>query len=136
MTLRGIASNTFRWLPVLGLVALATGVAYADNAVKIEKAPTPRAEGEVAKLTRAVEIDRKIIAEVKDKAELNANLQHLCDVIGPRITGSANLEKANKWAAEKMKEYGLTNVKLEPWEIPVAWDRGTFTMKMVEPNAG
>ncbi len=136
MTLRGIASHTFRLLPVVSLLALATGVAYAEDAAKIEKAPTPRAEGEVAKIAPAVEIDRKIIAEVKDKAELKANLQHLCDVIGPRITGSANLEKANKWAEAKMKEYGLTNVKLEPWEIPVAWDRGTFSMKMVEPNAG
>jgi len=130
MTFRSLTS---RLLPILGLVALGTGVV---STAKSEQAPAPRVEGEKAAVDPAVSADQKIIAEVKDKAELKANLQHLCDVIGPRITGSANLEKANKWAAEKMKDYGLTNVKLEPWEIPVAWERGTFSMKLVEPNAG
>jgi len=64
------------------------------------------------------------------------NLQYLCDVIGPRVTGSAKLEKANNWAADKMKEYGLENVKLEPYEIPVGWERGTASMTLVEPNPG
>lgn len=82
------------------------------------------------------EADEKIIAEVKDRSQVLKNLQHLCDVIGPRVTGSANLEKANRWAEKKMIEYGLTNVKLEPWEIPVAWERVTATLKLVEPNAG
>ena len=82
----------------------------------------------------AVEVDKKIIAEVKDHTQLMKNLQHLCDVIGPRLTGSPGLEKANKWAEKKMTEYGLTNVKLEPWEIPLGWERGTCTMTMIEPT--
>ena len=55
------------------------------------------------------------------------NLQYLSDVIGPRLTGSENLEQANNWTAEKMKAYGLENVRLEPWEIPVGWERGKAT---------
>ena len=46
----------------------------------------------------------------------------LTDVHGPRLTGSPNIQKAGEWAAAKMKEWGLTNVALEPWA-----DRGTFT---------
>jgi len=129
----------FRWFrpfPALLLATLAAGVAFADNAPKIEPAPPPRIEGSKSAPSPGVENDLKILAEVKGKAELHKNLQHLCDVIGPRVTGSANLEKANRWAAEKMKEYGLTNVKLEPWEIPVAWERGDVHFKMVEPNVG
>ena len=45
----------------------------------------------------------------------------LTDVHGPRLTGSPNIQKAGEWAAAKMKEWGLTNVALEPWA-----DRGTF----------
>ena len=130
---------TFRWFPiapVLVLATLATGVCFAADVLKVEQAPTPRVDGAKPASAPGVENDLKILAEVKAKSEQQKNLQHLCDVIGPRITGSANLEKANKWAAEKMKEYGLTNVKLEPWEIPVAWERGTLSLKMVEPNAG
>ena len=64
------------------------------------------------------------------------NLQHLSDVIGPRLTGSKNLERANNWTAEKMKAYGLENVRLEPWEIPIGWERGKATMKIIEPDNG
>ena len=53
-----------------------------------------------------------------------------------RLTGSANLEKANKWTAEKMKAYGLENVRLEPWEIPYGWERGRAEMKLIEPDTG
>jgi carboxypeptidase Q len=33
-----------------------------------------------------------------------------------------------------MKSYGLTNVKLEAWEVPIGWTRGTATAKLVEPR--
>ena len=35
-----------------------------------------------------------------------------------------------------MKSYGLENVRLEPWEIPVGWERGHARMKVVEPGTG
>ena len=57
-------------------------------------------------------------------------------MIGPRLTGSENLKRANEWAAEKMKSYGLSNVHLEPWTIPVGWQRGTATARLIEPDNG
>ena len=35
-----------------------------------------------------------------------------------------------------MKAYGLENVRLEPWEVPVGWERGKATMKILEPDTG
>lgn len=82
------------------------------------------------------ELDQTILAEVKARSEIMKNLEYLSDRIGGRLTGSANLERANKWTAEKMKSYGLDNVRLEPWEIPYGWERGTASMKVIEPNTG
>ena len=113
------------------LLALSAGVVFAESPK--DNKPADKADAAVAD---PVALDKKIIADIKANSHVSKNLQHLCDVIGPRLTGSANLKKANEWAAEKMKEYGLTNVKLEPWEIPVGWERGTATMKMIEPNPG
>jgi hypothetical protein len=73
----------------------------------------------------AVAIDGKPIAEVKERAEVMPNLTHLSDAIGTRLTGSENLKRANEWTAERMKSYGQSNVRLEPWTIPAAWERGT-----------
>ena len=99
-----------------------------------EPAPMPRPAPALPLTVRPpAELDQAIIAEVKAKSEIMKNLQYLSDVIGPRLTGSKNLERANKWTADKMKEYGLENVRLEPWEIPVGWERGVARMKVVEP---
>src|SRR5262245_9804441 len=84
----------------------------------------------------ALDLDSKIIADAQKTSEIMKNLGYLSDVIGPRLTGSANLKRANEWTAEVMKTYGLQNVKLEPWEIPVGWERGTATMRLIDPDNG
>jgi hypothetical protein len=80
--------------------------------------------------------DRKIIADAKTGSEILANLTHLSDVIGPRLTGSAALKRANDWTAEKMKKYGLTDVRLEAWSMPEGWERGTARARVLEPDNG
>jgi carboxypeptidase Q len=84
----------------------------------------------------ALALDQKLMAEAKNGSEILANLTYLSDVIGPRLTGSANLKRANEWAAEKMKSYGLTNVHLEAWEMPMGWERGNASARIVEPDNG
>src|SRR5262249_22287825 len=109
-----------------------------------EPAPPPRPAGAkdipVADVAKAVsgstKVDAIILGEVKEHSQLMANLRHLSDIIGQRLTGSKNLQRANEWTAERMKEYGLENVKLEPWEIPSGWERGPATFKLVEPDNG
>ncbi len=84
----------------------------------------------------ALAVDKKIIADAKNGSQIMANLTHLSDVIGPRLTGSAALKQANEWAADKMRAYGLSNVHLEGWTIPVGWERGTALLHIVEPSNG
>jgi carboxypeptidase Q len=97
-------------------------------AAPLEEAPAPRVS--------ATDLDKALMAEIKARSEIMKNLEYLSDRIGGRLTGSANMEKANKWTAEKMKAYGLENVRLEPWEIPYGWERGRAEMKLVEPDTG
>ena len=39
----------------------------------------------------------------------------LVDGLGPRLTGSPNMKKANERTRGKLKEFGLSNVHLESW---------------------
>ncbi|MBA4063673.1 MAG: peptidase M28 [Isosphaera sp.] len=96
--------------------------------------PAPAADVAPAPRVAPADLDRLAVAEVKARSELMKNLQYLSDVIGGRLTGSKNLERANNWTADKMKAYGLENVRLEPWEIPVGWERGRASMRVVEPQ--
>lgn len=84
----------------------------------------------------ATALDQKLINDAKEGSELMKNLAYLSDVIGPRLTGSANLKRANDWAYDRMKGYGLTNVELEPWELPIGWERGMASARIVEPDTG
>ena len=40
----------------------------------------------------------RIIADAQKTSEIMKNLGYLSDVIGPRLTGSANVKRANEWA--------------------------------------
>jgi hypothetical protein len=81
-------------------------------------------------------LDQQVLAEAKRGSEIMANLTYLSDEIGPRLTGAAALTRASRWAEEKMKAYGLTDVRLEPWYLPEGWERGPATARLIEPNNG
>src|SRR5712671_839005 len=77
--------------------------------------------------------DGQILSEIHDHSQAMDNLEYLSDEIGPRLTGSPQLKQANEWTAAKFREYGLTNVKLEPWTIARSWTRGTARARIVSP---
>src|SRR5712692_2803167 len=76
----------------------------------------------------------RILSEIRDHSQAMENLEYLSDEIGPRLTGSPQLKQANDWTAAKFREYGLTNVKLEPWTIAHSWTRGTARARIVSPT--
>src|SRR6202140_1041146 len=77
--------------------------------------------------------DAQILGEIRDHSQAMENLEYLSDEIGPRLTGSPQLKQANDWTAAKFREYGLTNVHLEPWTIAHSWTRGTAQARIVSP---
>ena len=76
------------------------------------------------------EMDTKILPQVKaDEDILKSNLEYLADRIGPRLTGSAQLERASHWTEERFKEAGYANAHLESWQIANNWVRGPSTAR-------
>ena len=90
-------------------------------------AATPEPGGESRAVTQA------ILEEVDKHSELMANIEYLCDMIGPRLTGSPGLNKANHWTRDRFRQYGLANAHLEPWTIERAWTRGETKGRVVVP---
>ncbi len=78
--------------------------------------------------------DAQILSEIHDHSQAMDNLEYLSDEIGPRLTGSPQLKQASDWTAAKFREYGLTNVHLEPWTIAHSWTRGTAHARIVSPT--
>lgn len=59
-------------------------------------------------------------------------LAWLTDRIGPRLSGSENLEKAVRWCADEMRRDGLDNVRAEKVMVP-HWVRGDASGRIVSP---
>lgn len=62
-------------------------------------------------------------------------LGELSDRIGPRLTGSANLRKANDWTRDQLTSWGLSNAHLETWgPFGAGWAFESAAIRMVAPD--
>jgi hypothetical protein len=76
----------------------------------------------------------RMIQEGTQRSHVDADLQYLLDVIGPRLTGSAEMRRANDWTRQKFLEYGADRAELEPWSFGIGWTRGPMTIRMLAPQ--
>src|ERR1700723_3221075 len=59
----------------------------------------------------------------------------LIDGIGPRLTGSPNMAKANAWTRDQLTRMGCANAHLEDWgEFGMGWQQLNTWVRMTEPD--
>jgi hypothetical protein len=59
----------------------------------------------------------------------------LADGIGPRLTGSPNLHKANEWTRDQLAAMGCSNAHLEDWgEFGMGWQQLNTWVRMTSPD--
>jgi carboxypeptidase Q len=82
-------------------------------------------------------VDMGTIEKLRDQglnhSHIPEDARYLTDVIGPRLTGSPSMNRADQWVAQKMREYGLENVHLEPWKFGRGWEEVSYFGRMTEP---
>jgi carboxypeptidase Q len=77
----------------------------------------------------------RIKDEALNKSQVMATLSYLTDVIGPRLTASPNMKRANEWTKEKLAGWGLENAHLEKWgNFGKGWTLKRFSIQVVEPQ--
>ena len=57
----------------------------------------------------------RIRQEATERSQIMETLHVLTDVYGPRLTGSPQLEAANRWVIDEVTRWGLANARVEPW---------------------
>ena len=59
----------------------------------------------------------------------------LMDGIGPRLTGSPNLKRANEWTRDQFTAMGCANAHLEDWgEFGMGWQQLNTWVRMTSPD--
>ena len=74
---------------------------------------------------------QRIRDEGLNRSQVMQTLNSLTNVIGPRLTGSPGMRRANEWTRDKLTSWGLAGAKLEPWG---AFGRG-WVLKRFEAGA-
>jgi hypothetical protein len=116
----------------LGLFAAVSVPVFAQK--KAEKVPSyygPQPAQETIDLTMYAKIREEGLkhSHVMDFAHA------LSDGIGPRLTGSPNMAKANAWTRETLTAIGLSNAHLEDWgDFGMGWQQINTWARMVSPD--
>lgn len=123
---------------------LLLGSINCANLRSLSTAPAdePAAEAVMeAPSTRPVQLtDSSAIGRIRDeglnRSQVMKTMSYLTDVIGPRLTGSPNLKRANEWTRDQLKSWGLINAEVEPWgEFGRGWELKRFSAEVIEPQS-
>ena len=77
----------------------------------------------------------KIKDEGMNRSQVMATLSYLSDVIGPRLTGSPNMKRANEWTRDQLTKWGLQNAHLEAWgPFGRSWELKEFAAQVIAPQ--
>lgn len=90
--------------------------------------------------TVSEKIDLEAINRIKEEESKHSQVMemvgYLTDVVGPRLTGSPNLKKAQQYTIDLMREWGITNPHPEAWRFGRGWSLTGFTANMTAPTFG
>jgi carboxypeptidase Q len=84
-------------------------------------------------------IDLTMYSRIRDEGFKHSHVMEfggaLSDGIGPRLTGSPNMKKANEWTRDTLTKIGLENAHLEDWgEFGMGWQQINTWARMVSPD--
>src|SRR4026207_2541910 len=78
----------------------------------------------------------RIKDEGMNRSQVMQTLSYLSDVIGPRLTASPGMKRANDWTRDQLTKWGLQNAHLEAWgTFGRGWTLKRFSAQVTDPTA-
>jgi hypothetical protein len=133
--------KSLRFATCCALAAAAMVLFAADKSKTKTAVPaTPAVVDPYTEVQPATEkLDLAMYQRIRDEGLNHSHVMEfasaLADGIGPRLTGSPNLAKANAWTRDTLTKIGLANAHLEDWgEFGLGWQQLNTWARMVEPD--
>src|SRR6266446_3845262 len=84
-------------------------------------------------------VDLEMVTRIRYEGFRNSKVMEiasgLMDGIGPRLTGSPNMKRANEWTRDQLTSFGLSNAHLEEWgPFGRGWSNEYVNVRMVSPD--
>ena len=99
----------------------------------------PKENAAIADQLAAESIDLNMYQQIREEGFHHPHIMEyasgLFDGIGPRLTGSPNMKRANEWTREQLTAMGCSNAHLEDWgEFGMGWQQRNTWIRMVSPD--
>ena len=82
--------------------------------------------------------DPSSVARIRDEGMNRSHalelFDHLTTVIGPRLTSSPAFKQSVDWAAQRLRDYGLSNAHLESWPFGRGWTLEGQVAELTSPR--
>ena len=120
------------------IASLAVPAFSADKKPK-EAAPAEATPSYYGPQPATENIDLTMYARIRQEGFNHSHVMEfggaLADGIGPRLTGSPNMAKANAWTRDTLTKIGLENAHLEDWgEFGMGWQQINTWARIVSPD--
>jgi hypothetical protein len=127
-------------LCAIGALALFAVPTFAADKKEKKSAEAKEAKPAYEAVQPAVEtLDLEMYQRIRDEGFRHSHIMEyasaLDDDIGPRLTGSPNLAKANAWTRDQFTAMGCVNAHLESWgEFGMGWQQLNTWVRMTSPD--
>jgi len=92
----------------------------------------------VATPLAAQSVDRSQVSRIVDEgtnhSQVMQTAEYLSDVIGPRLTNSPGMRKAEQWTHDQYRKWGLANVHKEGFDFGRGWWIERSSARMISPR--
>src|SRR5579863_8613494 len=123
---------------LLAVFAFSLFAADKDKKESVSKEP-PRPSYEMPQPEKE-SLDLAMYQSIREEALAHSHIMEyasgLMDGIGPRLTGSPNVKRANEWTRDQFTAMGCSNAHLEDWgEFGMGWQQVNTWVRMTSPDA-
>ncbi len=121
------------------LLCVAFSLSAADKKSKDAKADDTSRPSYDLPQPSVENLDLTMYQRIRDEGLQHSHVMEfasgLADGIGPRLTGSPNVKKANEWTRDQFTAMGCTNAHLEDWgEFGMGWRQLNTWVRMSAPD--
>src|ERR1700688_176243 len=132
-------SRNLSYLTFAALLCLSVSVSAAEKKTKEAKAEEAKPSYELPQ-PATENLDYTMYQRIREEGLAHSHVMEfasaLADGIGPRLTGSPNLKRANEWTRDQFTAMGCSNAHLEDWgEFGMGWQQLNTWVRMTSPDA-
>ena len=123
------------------LVAIVFSIFAVSNGYAQHEKKTPPAETVAIAQPTTETLDLDMYARIREEGFRHSHVMEyasaLFDDIGPRLTGSAAMARANEWTRAQLTAMGCSNAHLESWgEFGMGWTQVGSSLFLDKPSQG